>query len=137
MGDENALRELTRNLLVQHSDLSATQARARAEAILREEEYAALEAAAVADARAWSASGRPLAEYFSGTWVENAAAEGARASIPSGTSEELMVSLETQFGSNPLAQGGFDEAAIKRIEQGWAENATRDLASARAAGRAV
>ena len=143
MADETALRELTRSVLIQHPDLSATAARTRAADILRDEEYAAMEAAAVEDAKAWSASGRPLDEYFAGTWAENAGAEAARAEraatqpYPDADSGELVERMKLDFGSNPMNPGGFTEEQKASLAKTWADAQAADVQAARDAGREV
>jgi hypothetical protein len=101
-----------------------------------EASYASLEAVR-SDEAAWVAAGRPggIDGLFSGRWTDLVNDAAAREGIEGGTSSELMVALETQFGSNPLNQGGFDEAAKERMAKAWADNEARDLKAARDAGR--
>jgi hypothetical protein len=136
MSDETALLERTRNILIAAPYMGFADAKAQATRQLRDEELDTLISAGEAEEREWRASGQSLDSFFDQTWRANVAADADRVGIPSGSSDELMVSLETQFaaGSSGLNQGGFTQEQKDNLAKHWAKTESDDLAARRKAG---
>ena len=119
------LMERTRAILIANPLLPYERAESYAKAQLADEGRAELIASSLAEQSEWKASGRPLSEFYAGTWREHAATQARETldgTIPEKTAGELAEELQAAIdaGDSPFSAGGrieYDyDAARKEAE---------------------